>query len=64
MVQVIHTICTDSLISDAFRFRVYIILDNKIMSEIQVLAGIPEKIEQFEDLAVDGNIILKWILNK
>jgi len=42
IVQVIQTIYTGSLISDAFSGTVYIISDNMIMSEIQVLAGKPE----------------------
>jgi hypothetical protein len=42
MVQVIQTIYTDSLISDAFSGSVYLISDNMIMSEIQVLADKPE----------------------
>jgi hypothetical protein len=34
------------------------------MSEIKVLVVRPERKKQFEDLAVDGSIILKQILNK
>jgi len=41
-VQVIQIIFTNNLISDVFSSSVYIILDNRIMSEIQVLAGKPE----------------------
>jgi hypothetical protein len=40
------------------------ISDNRIMSEIQLLAVKPKERVQFEDLPVDGSIILKWILNK
>jgi len=41
-VQVIQIIFTNNPISDVFSSSVYIILDNKIMSEILVLAGKPE----------------------
>ena len=35
-------ICNNSLISDAFSGSVYIISDNRIMSETEVLSGKPE----------------------
>ena len=38
-VHVINIICINSLTSDDFSCSVYIISDNSIMSEIQVLAG-------------------------
>ena len=41
-VQVIKIVCTNSLISDAFSCSVYVLSDNSIMSEIQVLAVRPE----------------------
>jgi len=63
-VQLIKLICNDSLISHAFSCSVYIISGNSIMREIQVwLANLKER-ENFEDLSVDGSIILKCILNK
>jgi len=44
---------------------VYLISDNNILGEIQVLAVNPKRERvQFEDLAVDRSIILKYILNK
>jgi hypothetical protein len=42
MVQGIKIICNNSLISDAFSGSVCVISDNRIMSEIEVLAGKPE----------------------
>ena len=62
--QLIKLICNDSLISHAFICSVYIISGNRIMREIQVLAVKLKEREHFEDLAVDGSIILKCILNK
>ena len=42
MAQGIKIICNNSLISDAFIGSVWIISDNTIMSEIEVLDGKPE----------------------
>jgi hypothetical protein len=41
-----------------------VISDNRIMREIRFWLTNPKEREQIEDLAVDGSIILKWILNK
>jgi len=44
---------------------VYIISDNSILGEIQILAVKPKRErEKFEDLVVDGSKILEYILNK
>jgi hypothetical protein len=42
MVQGFKIICNNSLISDAFSGSVCKISDNRIMSEIEVLAGKPK----------------------
>jgi hypothetical protein len=42
MVQGIKITCNNSLISDYVSGSVFIVSDNRIMSEIEVLAGKPE----------------------
>ena len=63
MVQVIEINCSNSLISDAFSSSGCIISNNRILSQIQVLIANLKEIELCENPAVDGSIILKWILN-
>jgi hypothetical protein len=63
MVQGIK-ICNNTDISDALSSSLFIISDNRIMSETEIWPAKLKEIEQFEDLAVDGSIILNCIINK